>query len=60
MIIFKRGGFLFLFLFFFVCFFFCFVLFCFVFFFAFPSYISGVHHFLGEIFAYVTVFKSNH
>ena len=23
---------------------------------AFPSYISGVHHFLGEIFAYVTVF----
>ena len=25
-------------------------------FFAFPSYISGVHHFLGEIFAYVTVF----
>ena len=22
----------------------------------FPSYISGVHHFLGEIFAYVTVF----
>ena len=31
------------------------VLFCF-FFFAFLSYISGVHHFLGEIFAYVTVF----
>ena len=28
----------------------------FVCFFAFPSYISGVHHFLGEIFAYVTVF----
>ena len=25
-------------------------------FFAFPSYISGVHHFLGEVFAYVTVF----
>ena len=23
---------------------------------AFPSYISGVHHFLGEIFAYVTAF----
>ena len=31
----------------------CFV----VFFFAYPSYISGVHHFLGEIFAYVTVFN---
>ena len=30
-----------------------------LFFFAFPSYISGVHHFLGEIFAYVTVFQSN-
>ena len=24
--------------------------------FAFPSYISRVHHFFGEIFAYVTVF----
>ena len=23
---------------------------------AFPSYISGVHHFLGEIFAYVAVY----
>ena len=30
--------------------------FFFFFFFAFPSYISGVHHFLGEIFAYVTGF----
>ena len=30
--------------------------FFFFFFFAFPSYTSGVHHFLGEIFAYVTVF----
>ena len=29
-------------------------------FFAFPSYISGVHPLLGEIFAYVTVFSSNH
>ena len=34
------------------------VFFC-CFFFAFPSYISGVHHFLGEIFAYVTVFFFN-
>ena len=24
---------------------------------AFPSYISGVHHFWGDIFAYVTVFN---
>ena len=30
--------------------------FFFFFFCAFPSYICGVHHFLGEIFAYVTVF----
>ena len=36
----------------------CFVFLCclFFFFFSFPSYISGVHHFLSEIFAYVTVF----
>ena len=49
------------------CFCFCFLcvcvfLFCFLgvffggFFFCVSSYISGVHHFLGEIFAYVTVF----
>ena len=38
---------------FFVCLFVVVVLFVF---FAFPSYISGVHHFCGEIFAYVTVF----
>ena len=33
-----------------------FLCFFFFFFFAFPSYISRVHHFLGEIFAYMTVF----
>ena len=27
---------------------------------AFPSYISGVHHFWVRFFAYVTVFQSNH
>ena len=31
----------------------------FFFFFCVPSYISGVHHFLSEIFAYVTVFFFN-
>ena len=46
--------------FFFVLFLFLFFVFClFVFFFCVPSYISGVHHFWGEIFAYVTVFQSN-